>query len=1600
MKTSRTYVCLGFFIISFTLFEEPLFGQLKAQFVSNIQSGCGPLIIEFKDQSIGNPLSWKWDLGNGTISTLQNPVGIYYNQGSYTIKLTIKNASGFDSLTKTSYITLYANPQANFAVSSTQGCYPLSVKFLANSKAGSGIITDYLWDFGDGNIFSGDNPEHIYTFQGTFNGSLKIINSYGCVNTLTKNKLINTSDGVNAQFSISSMNVCTSPASVYFKNSSTGSGTLSYEWNFGNKTTSTAAIPTSNFTSGSYNVILIAKSAGGCVDTASSLIKVSIPIASITNTNVNCSNQTIQFSNSSSPAPISNKWYFGDGSTSSDFTTNKIYAKPGTYKVKLVNIFAAGCMDSTTKNITIVAGPLLSFAANDTVRCIAPLNVKFTNKTLGNAENYLWNFGDGATSQEVSPDHIYTTQGSYTVKLTAINSNGCENFLEKENFINIKPIEISNILNLQDSGCLPFKINPTVSVNANMPMNSYKWDFGDGSTSQDAKPSHTYTEEGIFTIKTSIETAEGCTSSYISNNRVFVGHKPKAGFTPLLDTICPYKKVKVTNTSTNGPITSLSWNFGDIQDFASGEIYLYDPHDTGYLTVTLVALNYGCSDTLIRKALYAVPPFASFLITQNCNNKSLVNFKDRSIADLKHMYDFGDGKTDTSKNPIHNYTLSGIYKINLYTQNNTCRDTASNIVHIINEAGSMLLSDNMLCKGKKMVIDITGINLANIKFTKWYFGDGETQTLSNTSKTTHSYSVSGKFLITAVMTDLNGCEYYYTSKDSVTVFGSYADFTSLKTGACKDSLIIFKDNSKPDGIHQIIKWSWDYGDKIFHDYNKPTSFFHFYADTGDYTVRLFVTDNYGCTDSVQRTNYVLISHPFASFIKSDSIVCPGSQVSFKNTSTGNALKYTWFFGDRSQAESINPVYKYNIEGTFIPSLYAVDINGCKDSFTSKPLIVSKVFTQFNVTDSFSSCPPLKVNFINNSTNYTSTMWDFGDGNSSVLTSPTHTYNYPGSYILKLNLKGFGNCSGFYTKKVNIKGPTGKLVYDLLPKCYPAAINFYAPAKDTKNYVWDFNDGDVIATNTNKTNHTYNAGFFIPKLILTDSLNCKVIFQGIDTIKVYDVSASANIYGNITCDSATINFSDKSHSRDSITHHIWYFGDSYSCDAIHFTHTYKTPGTYNAKLVAVTELGCRDTFSLKKPIIILQTPVIKIIGDTVACANSAIFMKGESNNKDTLQWHWNFNNGSTASGQNISTSYKIGGIYDTRLTASNEAGCANSVSQKIKINSNPEVDAGADTSVCEKSIFHLNAAGAVNYEWQGEGLNCNNCKSPKITIDSKTIYKVTGTDTNGCKGNDSIIIKTIQQVHINALGTDTLCIGESKMFTASGAITYQWYPSVYLDDPKSANPVFTATTDTSINYKVVGYSEKNCSADTGYVNIKTFALPKIYFLKNTIDLNAGSSVKLLLNKSPGITHWQWQPAIGLDNPFRAEPIASPRQTTTYSVIASNDGGCVAHDEVTVRVLCNNESVFIPNSFSPNNDGMNETFYPRGKGLFNVKSFMIFNRWGQLLFEKYNISPNNAADGWTGKYNNQSLITDVYIYVMEIVCENGAIIPVKGNVTLLK
>jgi gliding motility-associated-like protein len=1577
------------------------YAQLKAGFTASTVSGCSPIVVTFTDTSAGKPTSWKWDLGNGTVSFLRNPSVTYFTPGQYNIKLVISNSGTKDSITKLQYITVYAKPAPEFSESATAGCFPLLVQFKDLSVAVNGDIIKREWDYGDGVIDTAINPTHIYQTAGNFNISLRVTNSFGCVKSITKPQYIKISTGVLADFDISIISSCKAPATINFTNTSTGTGQLSYQWNFGDGKGSTLANPSNTYlTDGNYNVKLIVNNTVGCTDTINktNAIILGNTKADFSSPTTVCKGSIADIINLSQPAIASLFWDFGDGTTSTGTVPAKQYATAGNYLIKMIADFGS-CQDSISKLILVLDKPIISFTADKTIDCKSPFTVKFTNNT-SDAISYVWDFGDGTSSSNQNPTHTYTTPGSYDVRLIATNLNACSDTMVKPGFIQITQPEVS-ILELPVTDCAPFNFTFASKVTATESVVSYKWIFGDGSTSSAESPSHTYLTPGSYTVSVIVTTSGGCTDTATYVDGVIVGNRPVAIFTANPKDVCAFLPVSFSDLST-GNVDEWYWQFGDGGTSSEqNPSHLYA--DTGYFNVTLIVINNGCADTIkANNYIHIMPPVAKFLVEYDCILPLKRVFINNSIGADASLWDFGDNTGSAEISPNHNYQSPGTYIVTLTVTNFStgCAFKKQQTISIINEKANFTALDTIICKGTPVIFNTVDINGSGISSYSWNFGDGAST--SSGASAAHIYTEASDYSVTLIITDFLGCTDTLVKPLYIHVDGPTALFNFTKAGSCLNSVITFTDSSFSDGTHNIEQWFWNYGDNASELLLAPP-FQHSYLSAGVFAISLKVTDSKGCSDSLVQPNTLIISEPIANFTTIDTISCPQKPIAFSNTSTGPDLTYLWNFGDGSTSSLLNPVHEYLIEGVFSISLAITDKYGCTDYLLKKNYIKTVIpVASFLMSDSISNCPPLVVKFSNTSSNAISSLWDFGDGTTAVIDEPSHFYALAGVFTITLTITGAGGCIDQVNKKIIIKGPSGNFNYTNIVGCVPLTTNFQVSAENTTSIVWDFNDGITTGNTDSFIKHEYiNPGIYLPKVILIDAVGCHVPIVGNDTIIVYGVSAGFNRAQVVICDSGAVSFIDNSVSNDLITLYQWSFDDGTTSNLRNPVHTYKTSGSYFTLLIVTTQSGCIDSLKIPAHVKVINSPEIAIEGIVSSCVPATVSVSGKILVADTseLSWQWNFSNGNTSTLQNPPKQvYNTPGNYMIALTAANSSGCAATVSSAINAYPIPLVTIIADSNVCSGQSVNLSVQGATTYNWTpASSLSCTDCANPIAIPDSSTKYLVTGTSTHGCAASDSISISVKFPFEIQVSKRDTLCAGNSTMLTVSGGEKYVWSPAASLNNPALANPVATPTE--SVSYRVIASDNMGCYQDTGFVPVTVYSIPTVD-AGNDKTINVGKTIELLPVVSNDVTMVNWSPTSGIFRNSYPGISVKPNESLEYTVEVSNRGGCMARDRVTVNVLCNDANVFIPNTFSPNGDGANDIFFIRGSGVFQIKVLKIFNRWGEVVFERSNTFANNSSSGWDGSFNGKKLLPDIYVYTVAIVCDNNSILTYKGNIALLR
>lgn len=1439
----RNVHLLLFFLLPLAAFAQ----APTANFTAAQTAGCAPVVISFQDQSTGSPTAWQWSFGNGNTSTLQSPSTTYFTPGTYTVTLTVSNGGGSNTLTRTGFITVYGKPSVSFLANDSNGCAPFGVRFTDGSTAAAGTAnTGWQWDFGNGTSSTAQNPSLVYATPGNYTVNLKVTNDKGCFASLAKPSYIQLTGGLQIDFSTTGPNRCRAPFPVTFANPSTGPGTLSYLWTFGDGGTSTQQTPTHTYAaSGAYTVSLAVTSSNGCTDTVrrTNFINIQNITTTFTAPDSICVRSPINFNNTSAPAPQSSAWTFGDGTTSAATNPVKAFTTPGTYTVQVLNTYSY-CTDSFSKPIRIIPRPVAGFMAPVTAQCKPPLAVAFSN-TSSNAVSYLWNFGDGNTSTQASPNHNYTAYGNYDVTLIVTNASGCTDTLRQPAFVRIQQPVIT-FPSLPQNGCIPYTLTFTPGVNTLDNVTSYLWEFGDGNTSILASPTHTYPLQGAYKVKLTITTSTGCTETDSLPNAIVVGRIPTVDFTAVPNPVCTFGQVQFTALFSEG--STFLWQFGDSTN-SSAQNPVHQYTDTGSYNVSLTVVNNGCSVTTTKPAfIRSKPPIANFGYTNDCQNRRRFLFSDSSIGATSWLWNFGDGTTSTLQNPTHTFPAFASYTVTLTAIDDTCSHTKTFTLNLFDESPTFTADRRVACKAAAINFTPQSTNLTNIVTYAWDFGNGTSSTTQNPQVI---YTTSGNYDVSLVTTDYFGCRDTATQNGYIRVNGPASLFAVANNNGCKGLLVSFYDRAQSDGVNAITSRTWFYGDGTSQTFPAATDPQHTYANPGSYAVKLVVTDAAGCKDSVSYSGLVNTSSPKAAFVSADTLACLGSSASFTDSSTGiSPLIYAWEFGDNATSNSANPSHIYADTGLYTIKLKITDVYGCSDSVTRLNYIrILETDASFTVSDSLGGCTPFEVRFTNTSQFYASSAWDLAVANSTV-TSPAQVYNVAGTYNIKLTVTGRGGCtdSAFRTIRIFDAAAT-TYSYTPFTGCKPLQLTGTVNSPANLDFIWDFGDGFTDTTTAATITHTYNVfGNFVPKLLLSDSGNCLIPLIGTDTVRILGVNAKFGWNRRQFCDSGTVSFIDSTTFNDPVISYGWNFGDG-GTDAIPSpVHSYTAPGLYTVSLALRTQQGCLDTFAINNLVKVVESPSIFIDADTVICQNDLVEYTGVFNRPDTsaVRWAWTFPNGVSSSLQlPARQTFSTAGTFAVQAIATNTSGCADTASTSLRVN-----------------------------------------PLPLITIPSPQITPLA------------------TPILLPAAYTNTI-------------VTYDWTP-------------------------IAGLSCTDC----------------------------------------------------------AQPFASPKFNTLYTVTATDDNGCKNTGKVQVIVLCQGSLVFVPNTFSPNGDGSNDVFYVRGKGLNRVKSLRIFNRWGETVFEKQNFGVNDPAVGWDGTYKGKKLSADVYVYQVEVFCDNSEIIRFDGSVNLLQ
>jgi PKD repeat protein len=889
-------------------------------------SGCLPLNVQFNNTST-NANSYTWNFGDGSATSSQtSPAHVYANAGTYTVTVTASNAAGCTSSQSFSnMVQASATPRATFTASSNTVCLGDTVRFTDASFPNGTIITSRSWNFGDGSAPSNQtNPSHAYMTAGSYLVRLTV-SSATCSHDTTLTILVN--PGPVVSFS-SSVNVGCNPLSVSFTN--TTSGAPIYSWNFGDGSPlSSTSSPSHVYAgSGTYSVTLIATQ-GSCADTLrvqSMIVVYPTPGASFNSASSICLGDTVFFANNSTSSGgiTGYSWDFGDGSASSTASNPyHVYGAPGSYSVTL-RCSTNQCTDDTVKTIVVSPAPVASFTSSLTSGC-SPLNISFTNTTGGSA-TYSWIFGDGGTSSATSPSHTYNTSGSYDVTLIAVQGS-CSDTLKRTNLISVanKPTALFTTSPQLCLGDTLFTSNNSMWNGS--PSGTYVWNFGDGSPSSNlSSPFHVYQSAGTYTLSLTANSAL-CSDDSLLN--IVVAPAPQASFSVSANSVCHPQSIQFNNTTSGSPV--YNWNFGDGSPSSS----LTNPSHTystpGTYSVTLIAAQGSCSDTLSMPGIINVlaSPLADFSYTSPCINDSVVftNLTQSQGSTISsYSWDFGDGSAaGTLQNVKHAYLNAGTYTVRLIVQStNGCSDTISKSVTILTRP-QVAFSPDVMSGCDSLTVHFNNTSTGAVLYN-WNFGDGGTSTLTNPS---HTFNSAGSYTVLLTAEASGGCSSSRAYVNLIVVRSTPSvQFSSSQTTICSGDCISFADLSS-GGVNT---WNWSFQGANPSSASNSSPANVCYPGLGVFDVSLNVSDGF-CSSSTTSAGLIHVvdcsAMPVASFIASDTFICGGSCLTFVSLSL-NATSWTWSFpGATPSGSSLESPMNicYQSQGIFPVSLVASNSTG-------------------------------------------------------------------------------------------------------------------------------------------------------------------------------------------------------------------------------------------------------------------------------------------------------------------------------------------------------------------------------------------------------------------------------------------------------------------------------------------------------------------------------------------------------------------------------------------------------------------------------------------------------------------------------------------------
>ena len=771
----------------------------------------------------------------------------------------------------------------------------------------------------------------------------------------------------------------------------------------------------------------------------------------------------------------------------------------------------------------------------------------------------------------------------------------------------------------------------------------------------------------------------------------------------------------------------------------------------------------------------------------------------------------------------------------------------------------------------------------------------------------------------------------------------------------------------------IVQWQWSFGDATAAN-TQNTS--HTYLSPGTYTVKLIVTDLNECKDS---SSVDVLTSGITNDFAYKQNVCSPLTIQFNGLGPAPANS-NWNFGDgNTTTGNNNPLHTYATTGNYIVK-YGFQNGSCTDTIT-KTISVNVVQQNIILTPDTTICVGASKQL--RSVPSLSFCWSpVTYLNDPLSANPITSTPVPTTYYLTAEVPG----TNVITNGNFSAGNTG----------FTSGYSFAASNNTEGQYFVGNSPQAWNAALSNCPDHTSGTGNML--LVKgSPTANVRVWTQTVPVIPNTNYAFSSWIQALFAPNPAQLGFSiNGSDVGGLITASLP------TCTWSQFYTTWNS-GSNTSALISIVNKNTvvqGNDFALDDisfaPVLIkkdsirisISNPLVKTIADTSLCKNIPVQLTSTG----ALSYSWSPSAGLSSAiiGNPIATPADT-----TRyiVTGTNASGCTAKDTVMVYVKALPVIVTSADDTICLAQSVQLTAAGGTSYVWTpAAGLNNAAIPNPLASPAASTTYTVQVIGSNMCTNKDSVAISVKPLPGFSVSPGYATCVNGTAPLTAAGGTSYLWSPAQLLNNPRIANPIATVPGNTSFTVVI---TDSICNLSTSLSTIVTTDLvPPVITASKSSDIDCVFSSAQL--NAVGANVYAWSPATNLSNSSIANPIATPVATQLYTVTGTNSlTNCKSKDTVTVFVKgATAPKAFIPNTFTPNGDGANDCFRVKDFGTVKTLDVMIFNRYGNLVFQT-----KNSNDCWDGRYKGQPAEVGNYVYYIKVLNDCGEEVE-KGNLLLIR